>query len=68
MAPPIIKEYEKPTGRTFIGEQRNRIVKNYPSLTKGDNGNEMEMPEDRPRNLIPGGDKFKPEINTVKCH
>ena len=34
----------------------------------GDNGNEMEMPEDRPRNLIPGGDEFKPERNTVKCH
>ena len=24
----------------------------------GDNGNEMEMPEDRPRNSIPGGDEF----------
>ena len=35
---------------------------------KGDNGNEMEMPEDRLRNLIPGGDEFKPERNTVKCH
>ena len=65
MAPPIIKEYEKPTGRTFIGEQRSRD----PTHTiNGDNGNKMEMPEDRPRNLIPGGDKFKPERNTVKCH
>ena len=65
MAPPIIKEYEKPTGRTFIGEQRSRD----PTHTiNGDNGNEMEMPEDRPRNLIPGGDEFKPERNTVKCH
>ena len=57
MAPPIIKEYEKPTGRTFIGEQRSRD----PTHTiNGDNGNEREMPEDRPRNLIPGGDKFSP--------
>ena len=57
MAPPIIKEYEKPTGWTFIGEQRGRDPIN---TINGDNGNEMEMPEDRPRNLIPGGDEFSP--------
>ena len=39
---------------------KKQDFENYPSLAKGDNGTEMEMPEDRPRNLIPGGDKFSP--------
>ena len=65
MAPPIIKEYEKPTGRTFIGEQRSR----EPTHTiNGNNGSKMEMPGDRLINSIPGGDEFKPEGNTVKSH
>ena len=31
----------------------------------GDNGNKMEMSEDRPRRLIAGGDELKPERNTL---
>ena len=68
MAPPIIKEYEKAYWRDLHGRAKKQDCENYPSLAKGDNGTEMEMPEDRPRNIIPGGDEFKPERNTVKCH
>ena len=39
---------------------KKQDCEHYPSLAKGDNENEMEMPEDRPRNLIPGGDEFSP--------